>query len=144
MIKEILIKEVKIAFSKHIKDYSLVLEETGLEEYSVFLVSSSYILGIHFDHYGMDYTYTDFNDKSRKVYNIFKFLSEKRVSKLVFYESDKSDKPYTESIPFDLLTFSDHLKNAGKDILEGKKTWLKQYIWPTGTMSEKLFRQLCP
>lgn len=125
--------EVENAFSEIIKRHGLIVKV--INESEVHLVAKSYVIGVSIDRDGLSFMY--YYIAEQKVFNLGLFLINKRRALISFSSSDKSNRPLPEYLRHNLDVFSQHLMNAGDDILRGDRDWMKQYSWPPVSVNRK-------
>jgi hypothetical protein len=95
----------------------------------VLLKTAAYSLNIYVDHDGVSVIYFDKISNPIKGYNVILFLLNKRRSLLSFDKYANENAIYIDRLRSDIKSVARHLTQAGQDILEGKKEWLKEYSW---------------
>lgn len=135
-MKNLLLLNVRLAFSDIVRKYNLRVKE--VDQNCVVLISESFGIGILLDRDGLAFMYYDLRGQMKKGYNLGLFLIQKRRDQLTFASDDKSDKPLDEYLSHNLAVFSNHLMNAGQDILSGDKGWIRQYSWPSTSVCDEV------
>ncbi len=111
-----------------ISTYSLALVEVSENE--VLLKSMTYSIDVVADRDGVSLMYFDTAQKPAKGYNLFLFLVNKRRDALTFLAAKAQTTSYAEFVESELNCLAQHIENAGKDILQGSKDWIRGYAWP--------------
>lgn len=131
-LKELTINNMSDVINKH----NLKLIEVSDNE--VLLKSPEYAINIAAEKDGVSIIYFDTSSTPTKGYNIFLFLVNQRRSSLVFSKTKPCQKDYAEFIESELNSLTQHIRNAGQDILDGSKDWIKSYHWKTITPSKNI------
>ena len=124
-----LCEAVECCLKDVIDQYGLGLFEINANE--VLLKSGAYVLDVVSARDGVAVIYFDTDVNPIRGYNIFLYLLNKRRHLLVFDGESTVEGTYAEFVDSELVSLSQHLRVAGRDILSGSKSWIEEYSWPT-------------
>ena len=111
-----------------ISTYSLALVEVSENE--VLLKSMTYSIDVIANRDGVSLMYFDTTQKPVNGYNLFLFLVNKRREALTFSAAKPQTTSHAEFLESELNCLAQHIENAGEDILQGSKDWIRGYSWP--------------
>jgi len=132
--------DLKTLVQKNMSDLIVAhtLELIEVSENEVLLKSGTFAIDILADREGVNMMYFDTTQTPVNGYNIFLFLLNNRRDSLVFSKNEPQVTSYAEFVESRLISLTQHIRNAGKDILSGSKDWIKIYSWPVVHPRENL------
>lgn len=124
-------RELLMIVKKHMQD---VISACGLvvveiNKHDILLRSKTYAIEILVDREGVSFVYFDTANRDVKGYNIYLYLVNKRRDRLVFASAKPEFASRAEMIDVEVNALTSHLREAGADILEGEKGWIRDYSW---------------
>lgn len=116
---------VRLCWANLISAYDLSVIEASTN--NVLLKASTYAIDIMADRDDVNMIYLDTCEKPVKAYNLFLFLRGVRKDQLTFFAKEPTTTTHAEWLELHVGILGRHMNDAGQDILQGSKTWIRGY-----------------